>query len=305
MGEEMKLIVLYGYMSKEHNGKTQRLIDGEMTCGYREYAECAGSILYVSPQRVSKPWEKAMTKPRFILEYIKEHPDAAVFSVKTNPEKNQILKQIPNFTIHYSCNAQNSFNPYTDISLVDTPKRIINDKCKLYVKGKNPDYWKPSGEKEYDYLLMGRRDDKNQSYFLKRLNAEVQEKRRVLWIGGEAFKGKVNTHHEINYTPVYGPDVVKDWIPKAKIGILYSEIKTEGFPQTFLEMTMSGVPVVYGGPKGNPHYFFPENCRMPEKKDLVATAEEFLKDHDSDACRRIAVENYSIQKSVERMLSYK
>ena len=300
----MKLIVLYGYMSKEHNGKTQKLIEGKMTCGYREYGQYAGCILYVSPQTVSQYWEYSMTKPKHIIEFCKSHPEAAVFSVKTNPEKNNILKQIPNFKIHYPCNSQNAYNPHCDISLVDTPNRIINDKCKLYVKGKSPEIWKPSGEKEYDYLIMGRRDDKNQSFFLRQLN-QVKEKRRVLWIGGEAFKGKVNSHHEINYTPVYGPDKVRQLIPKAKIGILYSEIKTEGFPQTFLEMTMCGVPVVYGGPKGNPHYFFSENSRMPDKKDLVNTAEEFLNYHDPEACRKVAIENYSIEKSVERMLSYK
>ena len=292
-------------MSKEHNGKTQKIIDGELTCGYREYAEHSGCILYVSPQRVSKDWEFSMTKPKHIIEFCKSHPEAAIFSVKTTPEKNNILKNIPNFKIHYPCNSQNAFNPYCDISLVDTPSRILNDRCKLHVKGKSPDFWKPSGEKEYDYIIMGRRDDKNQSYFLRKLNGEVEEKRKVIWIGGEAFKGKVKTHHDVEYTPVYGPDTVKDLIPKAKVGILYSEIKTEGFPQTFLEMTMSGVPVVYGGPKGNPHYFFSENSVLPSKNELISAAEELLKNHDPDACRRVAIENYSIEKSVERMLSYK
>lgn len=304
----MKLIVLYGYMSKEHNGKTQKLIDGQMTCGYREYAKACddGCILYVSPQTVYKDWEYSMTKPKHIIEFCKSHPDAVVFCVKTNPEKNNILKEMPNFKVYYSCNAENSFNPYTDISLVDTPQRIVNDRCKLYVKGKDSDFWKPSKNKEYDYLLMGRRDDKNQSYFLKKLNDEVKDKRRVLWIGGDAFKGKISTHHDVTCTPVYGPEVVRNWIPKARVGILYSEIKTEGFPQTFLEMTMCGVPVVYGGPKGNPHYFFAENSVFPERKEaIVESAEELLKNYDAEACRRIAIENYSIERSVERMLSYK
>ena len=300
----MKLIVLYGYMSDEHNGKTQRLIDGEMTCGYREYAKNGGCILYASPQSVNFDWEYTMTDPSEIVDFCHSYPDAVVFSVKVNRSKNRVLAAINNFKIHYSCQGKNMVNEQCDVSLVDTQARMFDPRCRLYVKGKDPEYWLPSDNKQYDYLIMGRRDDKNQTYFLKRLN-EIKSPRSALWIGGYKFRKKVKTHHNITYTKVLPPDEVRDQIPLARVGVLFSQIKTEGFPQSFLEMTMCGVPVVYGGPSDNPNYFFEENSRRPKKSHIISAAEELLASHSSGECRRVAVENYSIQKSIERMLSYK
>ena len=51
--------------------------------------------------------------------------------------------------------------------------------------------------------------------------------------------------------------------------------------------------------------FYPENSRLPNKEAIVESGEELLKTYDSEACRKVAIENYSIEKSVERMLSYK
>lgn len=300
----MKLIVLYGYMSDEHNAKTQRLIEGEMTCGYRDYAKAGGCIVYASPQIVHLDWEYSIPNHKDIVEFCNSHPEAVVFSVKVNKQKNRVLDEIKNFKIHYSCQGKNMVNESCDVSLVDTKARMIDPRCRLYVKGKDPDYWLPAIDKKYDYLLMGRRDDKNQTYFLNRLN-EVKEKRSVLWIGGKKFRKKVKTHHDVTYTEVFSPDKVRDHIPLARVGILYSQIKTEGFPQSFLEMTMCGVPVVYGGPSDNPNYFFEENSRRPKKSHIISAAEDLLGNYNSLACRRIAMENYSIDKSIDRMLSYK
>jgi len=306
MGEKKEqLILLYGYISNEHNAKTQALIDGDLTCGYREYAKNAGSIIYMAPQeRLKEPWELCLTKPSDIIDYCNARPDAVVWSIKYSPAKNEILQNINNFKIHYACQAKNMIHPHCDVSLVDTPKRVKGPRCRLHVKGKDPEFWKPSGEKKkYDYLLMGRRDDKNQSYFVKELN-RIKSPRSILWIGGKKFAKKVKSRHHVEYTHVYGPDMVASMISLARVGILFSQIRTEGFPQTFLEMTMCGVPVVYGGPM-NPHYFFEENSRRPKKSRLIGTAEELLESADAEACRKCAIENYSIQKSIDRLLSFR
>lgn len=299
-----KLIILYGDLGSTTNGKYQALIEGRLTCGYREYARCSGGyIVYMSPQQnLHQPWEKNILSPDAVRAFCDAHPDAIVWSVKHGPDKNKkILKYLRNFKIHYPCNSQHPTNPYCDISIVDTEARVINDKTKLFFKGKDPEFWKPVSPKEYDYLLMGRLNNKNQTVFLTRLN-EVRERRRVLWIGGAAFQKKVKTHHDVVYTKPSSPDFVRDNISKARVGILYSEIATEGFPQSFLEMTMCGVPVVYHGPV-NRFYFFPENSVRPPKKKLVSAAEDLLRNHDSVACRKIAVERYSIQRSIEHLYS--
>lgn len=305
----MRVIVLYGYMSDGgHNKKNQKMIDGILTCGYREFAKNAGCIIYPCIQyRLKESWEYSMPNPDDIVDFCNDHPDAIVWSVKYSPEKNEILSRIKNFKIHYPCNAKNSINSYCDINLVDTEQRMTNASCRLYLKGKDPDFWKPIEEKKFDYLLMGTRDDKNQSYFIRQLNS-IKQKRKILWIGGKGkVKKTIRTHHEVSYTSVGGPEFVSKKIGLAKIGILYSEIASEGFPQSFLEMTMSGVPVVYGGPY-NPLYFFKENSSRPKKKHLIIEAEDRLKKYNADvskACRACAVDHYSIEKSIERMCSFR
>lgn len=299
------LIVLYGDISKKINWKHQRMIDGGATCGYREYAKHYGSIIYMSPQNVKKSWEKNIVKPGNIIKYISQYPDAVVWSVKKGPRKdNEVLSKIKNKKVYYSCNAENRNCKFCDINLIDTAERIKNiDRDRLWFKGKDPKYWKPQRQKkEFDYLLIGTRGDKNEVYFLKRLN-EVKEKRKILWIGGKKHKHKISTNHQVVCTDFISQDNVRDNISRGKVGVLFTELKIEGFPQSFIEMTMSGVPVVYNekAPR-NEFYFHKGNHRFSNKVSIIKNAEYLLKNYDPIKCRDVAIENYSLDKSYERIL---
>ncbi len=299
------LIILYGEVSNKSIWKHQRMIDGGSTCGYREYARKFGHIVYVTPQKVKLPWEHSIVEPKNIIKFISKYPDAVVWSVKTGRKKDQqVLAKIKNKKVYYSCNAKNRNSRHADINLIDTTDRITSPKFKLWFKGKDPDYWKPiHNHKEFDYLLTGHRGDKNEVFFLNRLNG-IRGKRRILWIGGEKHKHKVKTRHEVVYTKFLGQDAVRDNISRAKVGILFTQLKIEGFPQSFMEMTMCGLPVVYNqnAPR-NGFYFHEGNCKLSSKKDLVKNAEYLLRHRDPKKCREIAITNYSIEKSYRRILS--
>jgi len=297
------LIILYGDISGKSNPKQQRMIEGRCTCGYREYARNYGHIIYMCPQQVELPWEHCITNPNKVIKFIKKYPDAVVWSVKYNVRKDrEILSKINNKKVYYSCNAHNMYNKFCNVSLVDTDKRIRGN-AKLFFKGKDPEYWKPvAKEKEFDYLLVGRRADKNELFFLRRLN-KVKDKRKILWIGGEKHKSKVKTNHDVIYTGFIGQDEVRDNISKAKVGILFTELSIEGFPQTFLELTMCGVPVVYNikAPR-NKFYFHDGNCLMSCKEDLIKNAEILLNTFSPSKCRDVSIKNYSLDKSYERII---
>ncbi len=299
-----ELIILYGDILDKKQAKHQLMIDGKVTCGYREYAREFGCIIYMTKQNIRLPWEYVMVQPKNIINFINKHPDAVVWSVKHSPKKDgQILSKIKNKKIYYSCNAKNIYNLKCNASLVDTPKRVKQN-GKLWFKGKDPDYWLPLEEKqkEYDYLLVGLRGDKNERYFIKKLN-EIKEKRKVLWIGGYRFKRKIpKTHHEVHLTKKLGQNEVRNNIPKAKVGVLFTELRVEGFPQGFLEMTMCGVPVVYNikAPR-NQFYFYKYNSLLCLKKNIIKSAETLLKNRDQVKCRKVAIENYSLEKSYERI----
>ena len=299
------LIILYGDISNKKHGKQQLMISGAVTCGYREYAKKFGYIIYMTPQDVKLPWEHVMIRSKNVIKFINKHPKAVVWSVKYSLKKDeQILSKIKNKKIYYSCNAKNIYNNRCDVSLVDTQKRVkINGK--LFFKGKDPDYWLPLKEeqKEYDYLFVGLRGDKNETYFIKKLN-EIKEKRKILWIGGYKFKRKIpKTHHEVHLTKKLSQDEVRNNIPKAKVGVLFTELKVEGFPQGFLEMTMCGVPVVYNRrAPGNKFYFHEDNSLLCLKEDIIKTAEQLLRNRDQVKCREVAIKNYSLRKSYKRIL---
>lgn len=298
------LIILYGNIGDKSNWKIQLMIEKKSTCGYREYAKKFGHIIYMQPQKIKLPWEHVILKPQNVIKFINEHRKSIVWSVKNSVKKDQlILSKIKNKKLYYSCNSKNRYNNNCNISLVDTPERLGGN-AKVWFKGKDPDYWKPLSEEEkiYDYLLIGQRADKNELYFFERLN-EIKEKRKVLWIGGEKHRKRIKSKHEIICTSFIGQDEVRDLIPKAKVGILFTELKIEGFPQSFLEMTMCGLPVVYNikGPK-NEFYFHKHNCILSPKKKIIKSAEILLKNRDQIKCRETAIKNYSLEKSYERMI---
>jgi glycosyltransferase involved in cell wall biosynthesis len=215
-----------------------------------------------------------------------------------------ILSKIKNQKIYYSCNAKNRVNTHCNISLVDTPNRVERGKnCKLWVKGKDPEFWKPVTEKkEFDYLLIGQRGDKNERYFLEKLNI-VEEKRRILWIGGKKHESRIKSNHDITYTNFLPKDQVRDNISRAKVGILFTELKIEGFPQSFVEMAMCGVPVVYNihGPT-NEFYFHDGNHILCPKGSIIKNAEKLLRNYNAEKCRQVTIENCSLDKSYQRIL---
>lgn len=309
MGKEMKkLIILYGPWSQEYNGKQQMMINGNCTCMYRSYAKEFGEIIYLSPQNVSLSWEKSIYESSRLLEYINSQPDSIVWVVKHDPERDKrIIKFIKNKKLYYSCNAHNCRNDYCDISLVDTEERQKKHggNSKVWFKGKDPEFWKPSPEEKiYDYLLIGRRADKNELYFLDRLNA-IDENRKILWIGGAKHKSQINTKHDVTTTDFAGPNIVSQNISKAKVGILMTEHPSEGFPQSFLEMTMSGLPVLYTDTAPRNDRYFKEgiNCLFSSKKEMVLNAEKLLLNHNPEECRKWAIEHYSLESSYKNMLS--
>jgi len=305
----MKLIILYGGGSDQHplSEKTKSLLRGEMTCGYREYAQTMGGVIvYMTNERKKSRSNDLFFNSRSdMIEYCNSNKEAIVWSVKSDPSKNHILKRITNFKMHYPCQGRNMVDKYCHINLVDSSSRLVQDNCKVFFKGKNCDFWKPNNKtKEFDYVIMGRKDNKNQSYFIDRLNS-IKDKRSVLWIGGDRYRDKVRSRHRVEYTSVLSPSEVRRNICRARVGVLCSDIKTEGFPQSFLEMTMCGVPVAYKGTL-NHYYFDRVNCELvSNRKKIVSSSELLLLRANSSDCRKFAMETYSIKKSIDQFFKFK
>jgi len=132
------LIVIYGRFQDAENKKQQLMIDEKCTCGYRPYAKKFGEIIYLAPQKVKEPWEKSITKQIELFQYLKTKPNSIVWSVKFDPQKDVVLKDLPNKKVYYSCCSRNMINSFCDISLVDTENRLERN-ARLWVKGKDPD----------------------------------------------------------------------------------------------------------------------------------------------------------------------
>lgn len=306
--------MLYGGLSKERNGKQQMMIDGKCTCGYREYAKMFGCIIYLSRQDVKCDWEYSMTDAQQVIDFCKKHPEAIVWSVKHDPKKDVILKAIPNKTVYYSCCNRNMYNNVADVSLVDTPARLRGN-AKIHIKGKDKDYWWDQGDTEsiykpYDYMLVGKRGDKNEAHFINELTDKVKGKRSVLWVGGTAHKNRIKeTHHNVDLTNFGSMEFVALSIPLGKIGILFTEHPAEGFPQTFLEMTMCGLPTIYNisAPINQAYFYEGVNTFTCKKKHLIAKAEYALKnwsEDKADMCREFAAKNYSLQVSWQNIKNH-
>jgi len=298
-------------ISNKKNFKQQLMIDENVTCMYREYAKQFGHIVYLSPQNIRYEWEHVILKPIDVLKFIGEHPNAIIWSIKNSKTKDKfILSKLPKYrkTMYYSCCSNNMYNKCVNYSLVDTDERIKKN-AKLWFKGKDHNFWKydETIKKNYDYVLIGLRGDKNEIYFINNLTTKIKEKRNVLWIGGEKHKKKINkSHHNIKLMKRMGPNEIKDKIQLGKIGILFTELTVEGFPQSFLEMTMCGVPVIYNINAPRNEFYFKNNinCSFTNKKDLILNAEKLLNNYSEDIaqkCRDCAVENYSLNRSFEFM----
>jgi hypothetical protein len=297
------LIILYGRFQERKNEKQQAMIDGGATCMYREMAKLFGEIIYLAPQDVKLKWEKCITSTSELLEYLLEHPHAIVWSVKHCIIKDSVLGLIPNKKAYYSCCSNNMYNRFCDVSLVDLPSRVQGN-AQLWVKGKDPNYWKPNDIKLYDFLIMGRRNDKNESYSLLEI-VDCEREYSVLWIGGQRHSGIVKTNREVKYTPFLSMDKVRKLIPIAKVGIILSEHPAEGFPQTFLEMSMCGLIVIYLAKK-NQHPVYSRNYIRIDDKSHIKMIGSTVIDNWSYECsknvRDYAVANYSSEKSYESIL---
>ncbi len=298
------LIILYGKFSDKLHEKQQAMISGRSTCGYRHYAERFGEIVYLSPQRTIERWDTWINDPVKLETYLKSKPGAIIWSVKHDPtgKKDEIIRYLPNKKVYYSCCSYNMYNHHCDISLVDTAERVRGN-GRLWVKGKDPEYWKPvHSVKLVDYLFIGKRGDKNEAYFINRLTKEVKAERSILWVGGEKHRKSIKpSHHRIITTPFHSMEEVRDLICTARIGIILSEIPAEGYPQTFLEMSMIGLPVVYMGPYNK---VYNTNCvQIEDKRDSVNTAEYLLKNYPPKwDYRKYAIRHYSLEKSYDSIL---
>lgn len=303
------MIILYGPLGNHDRDKQQSLIDGKLVCAYREYASIFGSIVYLCEQdNIVQPWEHSLATEDAVLNYCRSRPDDIVLSIKHNEPKDGLLRKIRNPKLYHACSAWNTVNPNCDISLVDTEERIVNASCRILYKGRDENIWKPTGaEKEFDYLLIGRAGNKGQMKFLEKLRS-LKERRTVLWIGGSRYKKKASKipgkRHHIKFTDMLGPAEVSNLISKGKVGILFTEFDGEGFPETFMELTLCGVPVVYSniGPY-NKKYFHAHNSVITDEKGLLSAAENLRKSHNPELCRKEAVENYTLKSSYEYMVS--
>jgi glycosyltransferase involved in cell wall biosynthesis len=270
-------------------------------------AEKFGEIIYLAPQTCSKPWERSITSKQELIKYLYTQPDAIIWSVKHDHRKDEVLSLLDHKKVYYSCCAYYRYNKYCDISLVDLPQRVSGNAV-LWVKGKDPEYWYPSGQiKETDFLIVGPRGDKNELFFLTEME-KTEKEYTIEWIGGEAYRNSIQSKHRVSYTPFLSQYLMRETIPRAKIGIIISEHPAEGFPQTFLEMTMCGLPVIYLC-KGLPNRVYYYNCfSITDKYQIAEKAEEILlhyntiPDKMSYVARKYAIENYSLEKSYESIL---
>ena len=306
------LIILYGRFGDKPHDKQQAMIDGKTVCGYRDYAKKFGEIIYLCPQEVKGDFDRVFTQESALLSYLKHYPHSVIWSIKHDPtkQKDKLLERLPNKKVYYSCCSYNTTNPYCGISLVDTQERVKGNAV-LWVKGKDPDFWKPQGSKKvFDYCMIGKRGDKNEVWFVEQLTKQIKEKRNIIWIGGEKHAYKMpKTHHNIVCTAFSGPEVVRNYIDLARVGVILSEIPAEGFPQSFLEMTMMGLPVVYMGPNNNQYFTQYNHELVTDKKDAVGRAERiissvWLNNLTTVACRNGAINNYSLEKSYESILKH-
>lgn len=308
-----QLIILYGPISSNSDPKYQAMINDSVNCGYREYAKRFGYIIYLRPQEVHQDFEKSMPDTKEVVRFCNTHPDHLVWSVKWDNEKDQLLSRINNKKVYYSCNNKNMYSNNVQKNLVDTLERMRSDTL-LWFKGKDPLFWKPLNPNRddivYDYVMIGRRADKNELFFLSQLE-DVKETRRVLWIGGREHKDSPivkQSHHKIYTTPLISRSEVRDYLQECKIGILYTEHPTEGFPQSFIEMAMCGVNVIY--PSKAPRNHFYDSImytRCKHKGELLDVAEEKLLSWSlmhSNNISDTACDKLDIDKSYERICEH-
>lgn len=326
MGKK-KLIILYGHLGKEKDYKYQNYIDYDYTCMYREFAEYYGDIIYLTPQKVKRPWEHSITNPREVIDFCHKRKNDIVWSVKHDAEKDkEIFSKIQNPTkYYYSCNNRNSYNKYATYSLIDTEDKSNSVPNRLlFLKGKNNKFWKNhETNRSYDYVLMGKRGDKNELYFIEQLEKYTSENRSILWIGGSdkwfdylKQNGPRYGNVWVSHTSFCSNLSVRNYLNQACVGILYTEHPMEGFPQSFLEMTMCGIPVIY--PTGAPiNSFYYQSKKKSinvkfcnhKKSDLIKDSEKLLKivkenPTISKKCSDFSASRYSLKKAYQRLVHY-
>lgn len=305
-----ELVILYGDVSATAPAKTLSLIRGELTCGYRDYARRFGTIVYPFPMRPLFAYEHSAPDQVAFASFIASKPDAVLWVVKTGgPRRDAWIRAADRRKLYYSCGASDLVYESCDFSLVGTEKRArVHPSCRVWVKGKDADFWQSRGEERiYDYVLLGRdKPGKNQKLFLQHLRDELKTSRRVVWVGGsrsrEAYAERWGTH-EVEFLPMLSPDRVRCYLSSSRVGILFTKYKNEGFPQSFLEMAMCGTPVVYSA--HGPHqasYFHDSLAAITDERGLIMVAEALRERADAASCRTEAVRRFELEVSYQCLM---
>lgn len=303
-----RLIIICGNPHAGDSPKYDRIFSQDVTFGYRDYARVAGALIF--PFSISgelRSYEAAVNDPDAIAEYCNAWPDAVVWSLKAwTPEKVALLQRIKNRKVHYSCGARNTFNPHCDVSLVDDPIRVSNKHMRLWIKGKDPQQWPLlSDTRVYDYLVLGRnKPGKNQKLFYSMIFDSVASPRSVLWVGGSDVEEEIPAGiHKLHLVPFAKSVDLPSYFAKCKVGGLFTEWHDEGFPQSYLEMAMCGLPVVYNAaaPWSTSYESPAISCRVT-RKNLVEQAEHLRNNADHAKCRAAAVAQFSLERSIASII---
>jgi len=253
-------------------------------------------------------YELATSDTDAIVDYCNTWPNAVVWSLKKwTDAKADLLKRIRNRKIHYSCGAHDLYNPHCDVSLVDCEQRIYHKSMRTWIKGKDPDKWPLlTAERKYDYCVIGKpKAGKNQGWFINELADNLAEPRSFLWIGGskEVIDIKISQHSCLTI-PYVATDCLPALFAQCKVGAVFTTYEDEGFPQSYLEMAMCGLPVVYHeSAPWSDCYGSPNISVRANSKNVVALAETLRREANHTACRSDAVNQFSIEKSIDSILS--
>lgn len=301
--EHPKLIILCGNPHAQTSDKYERIFGGGFNFGYSDYARVAGCILFAFPVNFPlSSWMGCFPDGDGLVDYCCRYPDALVFSIKpSDKRKARLLQKLPHAKVYYSCGKRAGYDSSCDVSVVDDPARVTNDRTRLWVKGKDSVFWAPSpAERVYDYVMVGRtKKGKNYELFLDLLAKSDAPPRRVLWVAGPSPGVTRLGVHELEQIEYSSATIIRGLLSRSRVGILFTAYPDEGFPQVFLEMVMCGVPVVYRDKAPwQSCYDHPAICVRTGQDRLIASAESLLARADAAACRQVAESRFSLDKSV-------